>query len=345
MTRIRIVNQPTRAAPAQPPAAAPLTHHDILRLVGPFTRRGRHLDMGASERGARRLVFKPIEHEPVRAGGPRLGERFVLHVSERGNYRMERVLTPVGEGQAALSATVTAAGPDLEALLAQVEGFDTARLFPDCGGCAVQRSYRLMPPGLDDAEPGRPWETRLVEAAAVFDGVRLNFDADLYGMPVKVRLIAPPGRHLRVPRDLFAVLGRHWRTVEDYTDHWRSSIRVAKREPRRTRDVEAKFERTVRHLAETLAQSPAAFHARHRRERWVAAMQRGVPLLAVLLMIGAALSLANVPLSDGNVFRMLVFHLPPIMLLLFFLVFDELPPFELPRVPRALEQEDWLTGR
>lgn len=345
MTRIRIVNQPTATASPSPKMAAPLTHHDILRLVGPFTRRGRHMDTAASDRAARRLVFRPVEHAPVHAGGPRLSERFVLHVSERGNYRLERVLTPIGDAQVELPATVTAAGPDLEVLLAQVEGFDAARLFPDCGGCAVQRSYRLMPPGLDDAQAGGPWETRLVEASAVLGGVRLHFDADLYGMPVKVRLTAPPGRHLRVPRDLFAVLGRHWRTVEDYTDHWRTSIRVAKREPRRTRDVEARFERTVAHLADTLAQPPTAFHARHRRQRWVAALQRGVPLLAVLAMIGGALSLANVPLSDGNVFRMLVFHLPPIMLLLFFLVFDELPPFELPRVPRALEQEDWLTSR
>jgi hypothetical protein len=205
-----------------------------------------------------------------------------------------------------------------------------------------------MPPGLDaDRErngQGGAWETRLVSAVAVCHGVRLTFDADIYGMPVKVRLIAPPGRELRVPRDLFAVLGRHWRTVEDYNDHWRSSIRVAKREPRRTQDVETRFEQTARHLAETLAESPATFHARHRGRRWVASLQRALPLLAVLLMIGGALSLANVELAEGNVFRMLLFHLPPIMLLGFFLVFDELPPFELPRIPRVPDQQDWLAG-
>lgn len=345
MTRIRVVNQPAPVTGTQAPTTAPLTHHDILRLVGPFTRRGRHLDTAGSERAARRLVFKPEEHDPVYAGGPRLSERFVLHVSERDNYRLERVLTPVGGDRGSLAATVTAAGADLDELLTQVEAFDLARLFPDCGDCEAQRSYRLMPPGLDQDQPGRPWETRLVNAAAICHGVRLTFDADIYGTPVKVRLTAPPGRQLHLPRDLFAVLGRHWRTVEDYTDHWRTSVRVAKREPRRTLDCEARFERTVRHLAETLAQPPAAFHPRHRRRRWVATLQRSVPLLAVLLMIGGALSLANVELSEGNVFRMLLFHLPPIMLLGFFLVFDELPPFELPRVPRGLEQEDWLASR
>ena len=40
----------------------PLTHHQILALVEPFTRAGHRIDMAASDRAARRLVFKPLEH-------------------------------------------------------------------------------------------------------------------------------------------------------------------------------------------------------------------------------------------------------------------------------------------
>jgi hypothetical protein len=344
MTSIRVAKQRSPAAAPDKAAPRPLTHHEILALVGPFTRRGHHVDMAASRRAERQLVFKPIEHDPVGAGAPRLREHLELAVSERGNFRLERVLRPTGTASSSAAARVTAAGPDVEILLTQVEGFDSARLFPDCGECQARRSYRLLPPQESGGEPGAPWTARLVEAHAEIHGVRLAVDADLQRMPVKVRLYAPPGRHLQLPRDMLAVLGRHWRAVDDYGDHWRTTIRVAKREPRRTRDVEAKFERTVAHLADTLARPPAGFHGRHRVRRWVSVVQRGLPLFAVLAMVGGTLLLANVPLSEGNVFRMLVFHLPPLLLLVFFLAFDELPPFEIPRIPRQLKQPGWLAG-
>ena len=40
----------------------PLTHHEILRLIEPFTRRGRHVDLSATDRIERRIVFKPVVH-------------------------------------------------------------------------------------------------------------------------------------------------------------------------------------------------------------------------------------------------------------------------------------------
>jgi hypothetical protein len=42
-------------------SAAPLTHHEILRLVEPFTRVGRRVDLTGSDRVRRRLEFKPVE--------------------------------------------------------------------------------------------------------------------------------------------------------------------------------------------------------------------------------------------------------------------------------------------
>ena len=46
-------------------APRPQTHHEILRLIEPFSRRGRHVDLTASNRIERHLVFRPIVH----AGG------------------------------------------------------------------------------------------------------------------------------------------------------------------------------------------------------------------------------------------------------------------------------------
>jgi len=43
-------------------ATAPLTHHEILALVAPFARRGRRVDLAASDRVARRIAFRPVEH-------------------------------------------------------------------------------------------------------------------------------------------------------------------------------------------------------------------------------------------------------------------------------------------
>ncbi len=41
----------------------PLTHHEIIGIVEPFTRRGRHVDLSASNRLERCLVLKPVAIE------------------------------------------------------------------------------------------------------------------------------------------------------------------------------------------------------------------------------------------------------------------------------------------
>ena len=41
--------------------APPLTHHDILALAEPFARRGRRVDLAASDRIARRVVFQEMQ--------------------------------------------------------------------------------------------------------------------------------------------------------------------------------------------------------------------------------------------------------------------------------------------
>jgi hypothetical protein len=340
MSRIRVVvNSPPESVP-QGPSQRPLSHHEILRLMAPFTRRGRHLDMGATRRADRCLVFEPVEH-PATDDCPKLREALELHASERGGFRIVRTLTPLVDDYRPLPATVSAYGRDLDTLVEQILGFPRGRHFPRCADVALQRSYQLE--SEDDDGEGPRWQPRLVEASAEVAGVTLTFDASVRKSPVKVRLTAPAGQKLQVPKDLLAVLGRQWRSMRDYASYWRAGIVVPKREPRRTHDIEQKFERTVAHLDETLARPPAQFHPRHRMQRWRAAVQRSLPLLMGVGLIGMTLWLAQADLEEGNVFRMLVFHLPPLMLLLFFLVFDELPDFELPRVPRQLRQDGWLT--
>lgn len=324
------------------PSTRPLTHHEILGLVRPFTDRGRHLDLGASRRDERVLHFRPVDHPPTTADGPTLREELILAVSERGGFRLVRKLKPLNQGDGPMSATLTAAGPDAAVLLDEVERFPIARHYPTCAGILLQRSYLLESRGEDDDPAGPIWDARLVQATATVAGVRLDCDAEIRSLPVKLNLSAPSGQKLIAPRDLLAVLGWPWRPVDDYDNHWRSSIRVPKREPRRTADIEDKLERTVRHLAETLSQPPARFHTRHLRERWRASFQRGIPLFAALGFIGGALSLTQVPIEDETLLKLLAFNLPPLMLLAFFFGFDDLPSIELPRLPRALKQGSWL---
>lgn len=346
MSRIRVATHPSSVPPSPPaqPSTRPLTHHEILRLIAPFTRRGRHADLAASQRTERRLAFQAIEHSDPAPGRPRLREDLALEVSERGHYRLTRTLTPIGDAQTRLSATVSAAGADLEVLLDQVERFPHARQLPRFEGGSLQRSYRLEPHPTGEAGNGSDWRARLTEAAADLGGIRLELDAEVKAMPAKLRLSAPPGQRLRIPRDLLAVLGRHWRSLDDYASHWRGSLRVARREPRRTRDIESRLERTVTYLAETLARPPAEYHPRLRRQRWRVALRRSIPYLVVLLVIAATPLLGRLPLADDNLVWVLLFHAPPLMLFLFFFGFDELPSFELPRVPRPLKQPGWLAS-
>jgi hypothetical protein len=340
MTSIRIVHNPPRRDPDSKQSERPLTHHEILALIGPFTRRGRHLDMSATQRAQRQLVFKPTEQPSPLVGLPVLREVLQLEVSERGSYRLVRTLTAADptDPRLRLSATLTAAGPDPELLLTQIEGFSPARHFPAHGGVPVQRSYRLT------GATGH-WAPVLTDARAEVEGVTLLLDGDRGGgLPAHLHLSAPPGHRLAVPEDLLAVIGRHWRPLEDYNRDWRGTIRVAKREPERTPDLEDKLARTVVHLAQTLSEPPGAFHTRHRRARWQVSLRRATPLLTALGLIAATPAVSLLPMGEGTLLRMLVFHAPPLMLAAFFM-FSELPRIEIPPLPRSLNEESWIAEK
>jgi len=104
---------------------APLTHHDILELVPPFARAGRHVDLAASDRAARRIAFRPVEHGAGTTDGAPLRETLVLESFGTGTFELTRTLTaPDG-----LRATLQAMGPDPGVLLAQVAAVPASRHF------------------------------------------------------------------------------------------------------------------------------------------------------------------------------------------------------------------------
>lgn len=393
MTRIRVVRDEARRLPpsgvaartgAESPAL-PLTHHEILALVAPFTRRGLHLDMAASQREARILRFKPLPHPPSATQALALESRLTLEVATNDCHRLVRQVWDT----TGLCATATLEGSDLEIMLDQLDALPVGRQIDVVEGVTVARSYRIDSPpaaglsgrargltggllhagarlvrglgaGQDERAPG-PAEDKaeaeartpppdqsahpqpmLQGAMARVAGVTLELRTDRFDGPVvPLRLAADAGLRLRIPEDLLAVIGWSWRPLRLLVSDWRGSIRVAADEPARTADIEAKLARTIRHLARTLATPPAEFHRRHRRARWRASLQRGIPLLIGLLILAAAPATQWLPLADDSVLRMLIFHAPPLLLMGFFML-REIPRIELPPIPRALTFPAWI---
>ena len=111
----------------------PLTHHQIIGLVEPFTRRGRHVDLAASNRLERWLVFKPVEHE---AG---LRETLKLENAYDGYFRLTRRL----HRDNGLEASLVAEGADAGELLRRIEAVPPQRQFSSGAGFETALSFRL----------------------------------------------------------------------------------------------------------------------------------------------------------------------------------------------------------
>lgn len=341
MSSVRIVvNQHPPANREPGPGPRPLTHHEILGLIGPFTRRGLHADLSASRRSERKLLFRPIAHPAPDGGAVPVQEVLAVEVPEDGRYRLVRTLAQ-GRGDESLKATLTAEGPDPERLLTELARVPIERQLHRVAGVVLERSYRLEPP---DGRPAseRPWGLVLTSVHALVQGVTLDVDAERdRGVALQVRLSVPPNRDLEVPEDLIAVLGRGFRPLENYFTYWRGTLGLPRREPERTAATEERLDALVTHLEETLTQPPSAFHERFRRARWGVSFRRGLPLLTLLGMIAATPAVGMLPMEEGTVLRMLIFHAPPLMLAAL-LLFSELPRIEFPPLPRPLRQERWV---
>jgi hypothetical protein len=117
-------------------------------------------------------------------------------------------------------------------------------------------------------------------------------------------------------------------------------LRLRGKEPDRSRDAEVKLTRTVEHLAETLSAPPARYHERLVAARWNVAFRRALPLLIGLGLIFGAPAIQFLELSEGSLIRMLIFHSPPLLMVLFFSM-KEMPRIEIPPFPKPLVASAW----
>jgi hypothetical protein len=338
----------------------PLTHHEILTFVAPFTRSGRQLDMATSDRAARCLRFKPRQLR-VRAavdaapGTQReFSETLRLENPDPERYRLTRTLTdPAG-----LVAHLEVEGSDPWALLAAIDAVPAERAFVTGPGFAIAQSHRLAPeslrPPLRPPPPpplrpplGTPSPDPCARLSLTGAEVRVSDLALVVAEPtrlgarvgVELRTITDGGE-LAVPDDLLAVLGRDWSPLSLDADVWKGSLRLRGKEPMRSRRAEDALTRGALHLATTLTEPPARFHERLIAARWAVVLRRALPLLGCFGLIGAAAAVPRLHLAENSGLRMLIFNAPPILMMLFFCL-RELPRIELPPLPRRSRSAQW----
>jgi hypothetical protein len=313
-------------------SARPLTHHEILALVEPYARRGRHVDLAASDRMARRIAFRAVDHAAA-DGLPAMRESLELEHGGTDYYSLTRLLAVEG----GLQAKLVAEGRTPAAVLECVEAVPRSRQVAASPGALVVRGYRAEPAGGADAV-----RLTLVEAQAQVDGVALALRVPrTSGMPADLEL-AGSGDPLELPEDFLAVLGWPWTRIAFTRGRWSGSLRLRGSGAARTADAERKFERTVQHVAATLALPPARFHEGRRLARWGVTLRRAVPLAACFAMLAGTAALSSLDLEENSVWRMLMFHAPPLLLLLF-VALPEMPRIEIPPVPRRLTAPSWRT--
>jgi hypothetical protein len=338
-----------RAAKARARAAAdakvqpriPLTHHEILALAEPFCRSGRHVDLAASDRLARRICFQTR----LRPDGPddaaHLTEALVLDNPGRAHYRLTRILADA----AGRVATLRAAGPDPGALLERIDAVPPSQQFVALAGLCVTRSYRIeehvAPRGTSAGSDRRRVHLVLLRAETEFDGMRIALDPQVgQGMPAELSLETSPECPLALPEDLLMVLGAAWRPLQRWEQGWRAHLRIPAQEPRRTPDVESKLERTLVHLVATLRGAPSDFHHRWARERWQTFLGRIGGLIALVAMVVATPAMILMLTAPGAPLRVLAFGLPALAALLV-LARHEDSVLRRPPRPAPLPEDAW----
>ncbi len=312
----------------------PLTHHQILGLVEPFTRSGRQVDLAASDRLARRLHFKPVDHA-ASGDTPALTETLQLECHESGNHRLTRQLRPA-DGPA---ATLEGMGTDLARLLAQVDAVAPSQQFTVGPGWQGARSYDLVP----SAHAGPPVLT-FRHGEAWVDGLHFSLAVmDVKNVAGDITLRPAPGERLALPEDLLAVMGWNWVRLVPATDGWTSKLRLRGRGPGRTQAAERALDQAARHLAQVLATPPAAFHSRWRAARWGVVLRRSIPTLTAVGLVVGALLLPHITGNELSGVWMALHYLPIAILALSFTM-QELARFEIPPLPRRLKAAHWRSG-
>jgi len=319
--------------------AAPLTHHEIMALMAPFTRGGWRVDLAASDRSARRLVLRPApasEAAPT-PQPPALQQHLELACPPSGHLRLTRVLTPPSGPAARLQAS----GTDATALLARLQAVPAGRPF------AAGRGWRAALE-LEVTADGR---LEPLQGVAEIDGPA---GSATQGMTLTLRLPGTPRRgcdlllHPRseprpaLPEDALAVLGWPWTRLQPQRDGWKTRLRLPWRRALRPAAAEAALHRAAAHVADTLAAAPAAYHRRHRLARWGVFLRRGIPTFNALGLIAVALGVAQLDLDVDRAPGLWValYHVPTLLVALSFYA-QEMARFEFPPVPRALAADAW----
>jgi len=324
----------------------PLTHHEIIGWVEPFTRRGRHVDLAASDRIARRLAFRPCAHEPPPAPGsgqpqapvePPWSEALVLENPREGLFRLTRTVTRSAGTQAALIAE----GPEPGPLLARIEAVPPAAQFLDGPRWQAGLTQRVDAP----AEAGAPSPLVLLRAELRLDGFVLALEMPtLRRHPADLVLTATGSDDYALPQDLLAVLGWRWSRLETFGGQWKATLDLRGHGAAAAADAQARLAELAAHLARTLAEPPARFHQRLQRARWAVALRWSVPLLVCVALVVGVILLPRAELAPDSVWRMLIFNVPPLLLVAIFCL-RELPRIEIPTLPRAADGADWRRAR
>jgi hypothetical protein len=319
-------------------AAPPLTHHEILELVGPFSRLGRSVDLAATNRTERRLIFKPRDRPGSTPDTPRIRESLQLDSLGTGTCRLTRTLTRAATRETGvLTAQLTVLGPDPAELLAQVEEIPPERQFDAGEGFQLARSYSL-----ERAPKGaQGWQLVLTTGQAEIRGLELSISVSpVRRVAADITLQAPAGPRLVLPEDLLAVLGWDWARLIATSGGWKTKLRLRGDAGKRTRGAEAALSRAAAHLAQTLAATPADYHARFHAARWGVFFRRAIPVLTFLVLLIAVGSLARRGVGAGSELWILFFHVPTVLIAASFCL-QELPQYEIPPLPRRPIADDW----
>jgi hypothetical protein len=318
----------------------PLTHHEILGLIAPFTRLGRQVDLDASNRIERRLFFKPIEHSDLTASQHAAHEVLTLDNPQPNHFQLTRTITL----ESGLEARLQTEGADPGELLAWIDTVSPQRQFREIAGLTVALSYRLIPIAVaTDGLP--PLRLELTRGKAIIAGLDVVLNADtVKGYPAQIDLAPTAAGTVELPEDLLAVIGWRWSPLRKTPAGWSGKVGARSREPRRSRDLEAKLEKAVAHLAATLAQPPAFFHDSLRRARWVVTFRRGIPLLIFVGLMGLAAGLTKIEIPQDSILNLLIMGAPPLLLFAAFGMRDA-PPLEIPPLPGRAKSAAWQLGQ
>jgi hypothetical protein len=309
----------------------PLTHHEILSLIEPFTRRNRHVDLDASDRISRRLVFKPIEHVDEMLPGGEAAEILQMENPRPYLYRLTRTLT-LSSG---LEASLTSEGPNPGELLAHIETVPPQRQFRSGADFVLSLSYQLI------SSANKTTRMELTRGQAQIEGLSVTINSGtVKSYPARIDLVPEAGDLLELPDDLLAVLGRPWGLLRRDQKGWSGNLRAPSSEPQRTCLIESKLERAVAYLAQTLTEPPRRFHERLVRARWGVTFRRATPLLFFAALIAGAGGLTFVTIPEQSILHLMILSTPPLLLVSMFGM-RETPSLEIPPLPRRSKAAAW----